>query len=180
DSQETIFTSGQQQTPLLATGQLDVGTASVNAASFNAVQQGIRIKYVVDDGHLEKGTWSYGLLLRADLADGGAIKGIADMKGKDILTSTDFKTGGTGYSLQRMLASVKLTLEDVNSVTIPLPQFVDALSNKKGDFAAVFEPFATLLTDRKVAVRWQSSSDWYDGEQVGALVYSQKFIEERN
>jgi len=178
DSQEQVFTSGAQQTPLLATGQLDIGTASVNSALFNSIAQGVKSKVVVDGGHLEKGIWSYGYLLRSDLVD--SVKSIAAVKGRTFLSITDPKQGGNGFSAQRMLATANLTIDDVKWVNVPLPQMAQALQNKAADAAHVFEPFVTLTTQGGAAVKWQSAADYYPGEAVGFLVFSEAFIQQKN
>src|SRR5579883_2121630 len=178
DSQEQIFTSGQQQTPLLATGQIDIGTASVGSSLFNSIAQGVKSKVVVDAGHLEKGIWSYGYLLRADLAD--SIKSIADIKGKTIACISDPKQGGNGFSASRMLATVGLTVDDVKWSFMSLPQEIQALQNKAVDGAHVFEPFVTLATQAGAGVKWQNAADYYPNEDVGFLVFSESFIRDRN
>lgn len=178
DSQEQIFQSGQQQTPLLATGQIDIGTASVGASLFNSIAQGVKSKVVVDGGHLEKGIWSYGYLLRADVAD--SIKSVADIKGKTIACISDPKQGGNGFSAARMLATVGLTVDDVKWSFMPLPQEVQALQNKAVDGAHLFEPFVTVATQGGAAVKWQNAADYYPNEAVGFLVFSESFIRDKN
>ncbi len=177
-SDETMFDSGSQQTPLIATGQLDIGTSSPTSAHFNALSRGVKQKFAVDNAHLEKGVVSEAIILRPDLV-GKDIKTIADLKGRTLLAQTDNKQGGLGFAVSKVLASAGLKIEDVDWKIVPFPDMTNALANKQADGAAQLEPFITAAVSRGIAQAWQNLADFYPGEQAGALVFSEGFIRDR-
>src|SRR4051812_27942717 len=137
DLQDEHFTSGAQQTPLLASGQLDVGSTSVQSAHFNAVSRGVALRLVVDKGHLEPGANTQAVVLRADLVPGGEPPPIAEIRGRTMAISTDPKQGGTGFGVARMLATVGLTLDDVDWKLMPNRDMADFIANRGARGAVV-------------------------------------------
>ena len=69
---------------------------------------------------------------------------------------------------------------EVELIELGLPEMVAALGNKAIDGATLLEPFITLPTARKVAVRWKGVEDFlpFTG-QNGVIIYGQKFAEEQ-
>ncbi len=162
-------------TPLLAAGQLDVGTTSMQSAFFNAVNRGIEQRMVVDKGHQQKGTPTSVLAVRADLVPAGGTLPLAEIKGRSIAVTTDPKAGGQGFLIVKMLATVGLTMDDVDWKIIPYRDMPDLMSNRQVDGAVMVEPFYTLSAQRAPLVMWQSLSDYYDGQQTAAYVFGEQF-----
>ncbi len=179
DSQEEIFTSGAQQTPALASGQIEIGTTSIQSAHFNAVSRGIQQRMVVDNAHMERGVASSVLAVRADLLPPDGVLPLAEIRGRAIATSTDLKQGGMGFAVARMLATVGLTIEDVDWKIVPFVEMPEVVANRGVDGAIFVEPFYTLAAQRVPLALWQNLSDFYPGQQTAALVYSERFIAER-
>jgi len=61
-----------------------------------------------------------------------------------------------------------------------LPQILPALTNKGVDAALVYEPFVTLFTDSKAAVKWLALGDYYPDDITGFLVFGDQFIQQRS
>ncbi len=179
ESQYEVFASGAQQTPLLASGQLDVGTTSIQAAHFNAVSRGIHLRLVVDNGHLEAGVPSSVVVLRQELLPPGGTLPLAEIKGRTLATPTPMKQGGLSFAVAKMLATAGLTIDDVDWHVLPFAEMTDALANRGVDGALLIEPFVTLATQRLPLVLWQNLADYYPWQQSGALVFSERFIAER-
>ena len=69
-----------------------------------------------------------GLLLRKDLIDSGAYKTLADLKGRKIAMAAPGTASTT--STARALATVGLTIKDVELVYLSFPNMVTGLQNK--------------------------------------------------
>ncbi len=179
DLQDEPFASGAQMTPLLASGQLDVGTTSIQAAFFNAVARGVRQRLVVDKGHQQRGTATSILAVRADLVPPSGTLPLPEIRGRPIAVASDPKAGGQGFLLARMLGTVGLTLDDVDWKIIPYRDMPDLVANRAVDGAVLVEPFYTLSIQRAPLVMWQNLSDHYDGQQTAAYVFSEQFITQR-
>ena len=179
DLQDEPFATGAQMTPLLAAGQLDVGTTSMQSAFFNAVSRGVVQRMVVDKGHQQRGTATSVLVVRTDLVPPGGTLPLAEIRGRAIAVTTDPKAGGQGFLLAKMLATVGLTMDDVDWKTIAYRDMPDLMANRQVDGAVLVEPFYTLSAQRAPLVMWQNVSDYYDGQQTAAYVFGEQFITQR-
>src|SRR5712692_408972 len=179
DLQDEAFASGAQMTPLLAAGQLDVGTTSIQSAFFNAVSRGAEQRMVVDKGHQEKGIPTTVLVVRQDLVPASGTLPLAEIQGRSIALATEPKQGGQGFLVVRMLASVGLTLDDVDWKILPYRDMPDLLANRSVDGAVLVEPFYTLSAQRLPLAVWQNVADYYDGQQTAAYVFGERFMDER-
>ncbi len=179
DLQDEPYSTGAQMTPLLAAGQLDVGTTSMQSAFFNAVNRGIAQRMVVDKGHQQKGTATSVLGVRADLVPASGTLPLAEIKGRAIAVTTDPKAGGQGFLLVKMLATVGLTMDDVDWKIIPYRDMPDLMANRQVDGGVFVEPFFTLSLQRAPLVMWQNLSDYYDGQQTAAYVFGEQFHQGR-
>jgi len=86
------FTTGGEQIPALANGQLDIGVGAVSAALYNAVGRGVPIKLVVDQGRHVPGRTATAFVVRTDLWDSGAIREPADLRGRPVGISSTAST----------------------------------------------------------------------------------------
>jgi hypothetical protein len=167
DNQHQVFASGAEQTPLLATGQLDVGTSSSQAGLYNAVIRGVQQRWVVDNGHLEAGVPSALVALRQDVLPADGTLPLTAIQGRAIATPTPMKQGGLSFPIVKMLATVGLTVDDVDWQTLPFASMTEALTNRAVDGAIIIEPFFTLASQRVSLVPWQNLADYYPGQQSG-------------
>jgi ABC-type nitrate/sulfonate/bicarbonate transport system substrate-binding protein len=179
DSQQEVFASGAEQTPLLASGQLDVGTSSSQAGLYNAVGRGVQQRWVVDNGHLERSVPSVLLVLRQDVLPPDGTLPLSAIQGRTLAAPTPMKQGGLGFAAARMLATIGLTVDDVDWQILPFASMTELLTNRAVDGALVIEPFFTLASQRVPLVAWQNLADYYPGQQAGGLVYSEQLVAER-
>jgi NitT/TauT family transport system substrate-binding protein len=175
DLRDEPYQTGAQMTPLLAAGQLDVGTTSMQSAFFNAVSRGIEQRMVVDKGHQQKGTPTSVLGVRADLVPASGTLPLGEIRGRAVAVTTDPKAGGQGFLLTKMLATVGLTMDDVDWKIIAYRDMPDLMANRQVDGGVFVEPFFTLSTQRAPLVMWQNLSDYYDGQQTAAYVFGEQF-----
>src|ERR1700757_2162764 len=81
------FDSAAKAMAPLGTGELAVASGATSAALYNAVHRGVGLRIVADKAKTPPGCGFEGLLVRTDLADGGKIKTLADLKGRKIAIS---------------------------------------------------------------------------------------------
>jgi len=170
------FKAAPQILPAIATGEVQVSGSAVTPALFNAFARGIGMKLVADKGQVAKGFGFAAIAIRSDLAD--TVKDFRDLKGRK------FAVMGKGVSstaqLGKALELGGIEPNEVELIELGLPEMVAALGNKAIDGATLLEPFITLATARKVAIRWKGMEDFlpFTG-QNGVIIYSQKFAEEQ-
>ncbi len=170
------FKAAPQILPAIATGEVQVSGSAVTPALFNAFARGIGMKLVADKGQVAKGFGFAAIAIRSDLAD--TVKDFKDLKGRK------FAVMGKGVSstaqLGKALELGGIEPNEVELIELGLPEMIAALGNKAIDGATLLEPFITLATARKVAIRWKGMEDFlpFTG-QNGVIIYSQKFTEEQ-
>jgi NitT/TauT family transport system substrate-binding protein len=179
ESQHEVFASGAEQTPLLASGQLDVGTSSSQAALYNAVARGVQQRWVVDNGHLERGVPSALIALRQDVLPPDGSLPLAAIQGRTLAAPTPMKQGGQSFAVAKMLATAGLTIDDVDWQVLPFASMAEVLTNRAVDGALIIEPFFTLASQRVPLVPWQNLADYYPGQQSGGLVFGESLVTER-
>ncbi len=173
----TKFTTAADEMPLLAAGQLDVGSGGFNPALVNGVAQGLPLRLVADKGSGPKGQGFNVLLARKDHFDSGAIKTIADLKGKTV--AIESMASVVAYQLDRALAKVNLSIKDVRTEFMPIPDMVAALANKKVDAAWEVEPFGTLAEARGAGKIIMTSDEHFPDLQIAAIFYGQTFARQK-
>lgn len=145
--------SGQDAIPLASSGKLDVVVAGFSAGMFNAIHSGLDIKVVgsmgVSDGNKEKSPSD--LLVSKKLIDSGAVKSIADLKGKKIGCAGGI--GSTGaYLLNLALRTAGLSLNDVTVVNLGNPDIPTAIANGSLDGGISSAPFSSNAIKDGIAV----------------------------
>jgi hypothetical protein len=91
----------------------------------------------------------------------------------------DPKQGGTGFGVARMLATVGLTLDDVDWKLMPNRDMADFIANRGVEGAVLLEPFYTLSAQRTPLLLWGRLADYYPGMQIGAFAFGERFALER-
>ena len=91
------FSRVTEAIPLLASGDLDIYSGSVNTALLNVLSQDSNIKVAADRGTVEPGACTYhAIVVRKDLYDSGVITKPEDLKGQMVSASN---TGQQGFQL---------------------------------------------------------------------------------
>jgi NitT/TauT family transport system substrate-binding protein len=118
--------------------------AGISAATFNAVNQGLDVCIVGSMGVAPADADPSALMIRTDELQSGAIRSIADLKGKKIASSGG--VGATGsYYLAQSLAKANLALKDVDVVNMSFPDMVVAFKGKSIDAGIPPAPFTTEI-----------------------------------
>jgi NitT/TauT family transport system substrate-binding protein len=175
----TNFDSAAKMVPALVTGELEVSVGSASAGLFNAVAEKAPFRIVADKGQAREGYGFSLLAVRKDLVDSGQVKTFKDLKGKKIALLA--KGNIQHYLVGKMAEEVGLTINDVELTFLGAPNQVTAFETKAIDAAYAVEPWVARFTERGVAVKFRTP-DQVKGlgpVQVGVIIYSGKFINER-
>jgi NitT/TauT family transport system substrate-binding protein len=175
----TNFASAAKQVPALVAGELEVSVGSATAGLFNAVAQQAPFRIVADKGQARQGYGFSLLTVRKDLVDSGQVKSFRDLKGKKIAILA--KGNIQHYLVGKMAEEVGLTINDVELTFLNAASQVTAFETKAIDAAYAVEPWAARFAERGVAVPFRTP-DQVKGlgpVQVGVIIYSGKFINER-
>jgi NitT/TauT family transport system substrate-binding protein len=168
----TVFNSGAQMVPPLATGELELGVGAASAALYNAVERGIDLKVIADALRNAPG---YGttVLVRRDLYDSGAIKGLKDLKGRRVALSGQGSSEES--SLDQAMRSVGLQYDDVQKVFMGFPDHLAAFGNHAIDASLTGEPNATAAVDAGVASFLMEVSEYYPNMETSVLMTNGDF-----
>jgi NitT/TauT family transport system substrate-binding protein len=170
------YDSGAKMIPQLSAGQLDVGAGSASSGLYNAYGRGIDLKIVADAVRGVKGA-GQSLLVRRDLLGSGAVKGIADLKGRTVAITAE--AGTEAAVLAHGLKTAGLKYEDVNKVFLPFAQHGVAYQNGGIDASLTAEPAATAAIRLGVADRLMFVGDFYPDAESAVVLYGQQFVTQR-
>ena len=171
------FTSGEQTIPPLATGQLDAAGIGTSAALWAAIGRGVEVRLVAGNSSNEPGYSSTALLLRKDLADSGAVRELADLRGRTIGTLS--MTSGATIDLSRSLLNAGLNDADINLVLLSYPDQVPALANGAIDAGLNAEPFVAVAAQQGLAVRWKGADELNPHHLLTAIGFAPNFARDQ-
>jgi NitT/TauT family transport system substrate-binding protein len=172
------FGSASYMMPLLATGDLDVGSGQAGAELFNAVYQNLDVKITAGLSQHRKGHATLPLMVRRDLLDSGTISQPADLKGAKVALNVE--RGIAEVFLAEALSSAGLTLQDVEVVTLRFPDMNVAFSNSAIDAAIQIEPLATQAENDGLAVKFLNSDEIFENPQVSVIYFGKRLLEPAN
>lgn len=170
------FSSAANMVAPLGTGELQVGGGAVSAGLFNAIDRGVGIVVVADKGNLAPGHGYEAIVVRSELA--GVIKGPKDLKGRTVAISARDITPEVTLGLY--LKQVGLTLNDVNVVTLPHADMLQALKNGSIDVGLPIEPHVSRIVAAGVGTILIRGDAVAPGEQIAVIFFSEKFAKERD
>lgn len=136
---------------LIATNKLNLGQVTMGVAAFNAFARKADM-VIVASGNQEASTF---LMVRKDLYDSGAVKSVADLKGRKV--ALNGKGTVLEYSMAKMLEKAGLKMTDVDIPLIPWPEMVVAMQNKAIDAGLIAEPTATMAVNMGAGVKIMSA-----------------------
>lgn len=161
--------------PALGLNQVQVAAGSPNAGFYNALNRGINIRIVADWSHVGRAEdKTFSLVARKDLMDSGAIKTLADLKGRtiavgpahgsvnDILAFEALKKGG-------------LTLADVNPQIMGFADGLAAMGSHKVDAALLIEPLVTQAETKGIGKVLATSGQIIPKTELAVVYYSPEF-----
>ena len=130
----TPFKTASDMTPMLVRGDLPIMGGGVSVSYFNAVAQGMPLRYFLSRAQIRA---HHKIILRKGLSD--KVKSIADLKGLRIATTA--AGGFSEYELGKALETAGLSLDDVDTKPLAMPQTLAAMINGAVDAAVLIPPF---------------------------------------
>jgi NitT/TauT family transport system substrate-binding protein len=174
----TPFASATEIVAPLGNNQLDVGGGAPSAGLGNAIARGIPLKIVADKGSAPPGFGYAGVLIRQELWDSGAIRSVADMRGRRLgINSTAGNT--LEAAMDRLLREANLSTADIELVLLPFSDQPGALANGGIDLAFPIEPFVAFSVEQGVAHLFRRVDEFYPGQQIAVVFYGKEFAEQR-
>lgn len=129
--------------PALLTGELQYCNGGAEPALFNAALRGVGVKIVNYNIFVGRGEISSGFVVRQDVLDAGRYK---DPKGlRDLSIAMPPGSGTPQVFLERIMQQAGGTLADANTVPLPFPDMVPAVTNRGVEAAFLAEPFISVL-----------------------------------
>ncbi|MRH44522.1 transporter substrate-binding domain-containing protein [Aquibacillus halophilus] len=170
------FGNSDEMLPAVAAGEVDVAGGISSASFFNAIAQGIDVRFIADKGHNVEGSSYFTFVLRKDLQD--EITSYEDLKGKKVAVST--KNAVDDYIYQLMLEHAGLTRDDVEFVLLSdFGNMMSALGNNQIDAALQIEPLIAQGISNDIHVRFGDATDFAPNAQIAMVLGSPKFLGEK-
>ena len=134
--------------PSLINGDIAVSGGQLFPGLVNSVSKGAHVRIVADKGMILNGSCnSVAFLVRKDLVENGAVRTMADLKGKKVAASSD-----QSYGMFRAIAMGNLTTDDVEMVDMPSAASVAAFETGTIDASFLMEPYITQAVRQGKAV----------------------------
>ena len=181
ESEDTSFASGAKMIPALHSGEIDVAGGGISAGLFNSLAEGSDIRIVADKGQFRPGYGFGFILVRKDLIDSGAVRSLANLKGKKFAASG--RGANSEYFLAKSMEMAGLNYtKDLNLIFLDLPNQLTAFANKAIDASWANEPFGERAEQQGLAVRFLTADKvkGLEKTEVAVIFYSGKFIREKH
>ena len=163
---------------LLSGGQIDVATAAISAAVFNAAARGVAIRMVADHGSYIPGRTTAGLVVRADLVEQQPWRGYQDLKGMKVAVQQPGSL--LEYDLELMLRRGGLQRDDIEVVVLSFADIATAFVNHAIDAATYNEPFATQLEQQGVIKKIAYTDDVEPYGIIAGLMFGEPLANDTN
>ncbi len=172
DMQFIELNSGQEATPALIQGDIDVSSLTVNAGLINAIGRGGQARMVSSAMRFDEGNCSFaGLVGRPDL-DLDAIA--AD--GQSLLHLATNPAGTEGYYTDLFLQQYGLSLANQAVEDLPPPALAEALATGAMDMAHAAEPWLTRILAEGDASLVTSAAAVSPGLQFSAILFGPNLL----
>lgn len=170
------MTQNQDIIPALVSNQVDVISGLFNSGMFNAIARGGQIKFVADKGYIDPDACStFGVVARRSLAE---TKDLSDPDNLRGLKFDALRASWMQYYLEKELATVGLSMTDIEPVQVPTPSQLAALDEGALDVTTNADPWIT----RFVAAGHQSIltpvNELMPGETFGVVIYGPNLLGE--
>ncbi|MFG1949046.1 ABC transporter substrate-binding protein [Nonomuraea sp. NPDC048826] len=166
--------------PQLAAGRVDISYGGTEAGLFNAVHQGLDVKWVlgnfVEPKAADLSQPQTGLWARRDIFSDPKNPNLEELKGKT-LGSTVGAASAIAYPMDKALREHGISLGDMEIKQLPAADLMTALSNKAIDTAWLLDPYwlsAADQPDKYVLVGGQPA-----GEPLGGFYTGKSMLKER-
>lgn len=171
--------SSVTQMPLAARGDLDITIMVAGPALFNQKTEGFDLKILASMQQTHPG-WTDGeyVMVRKDLWDSGAVRKLADLKGRQVDGGPDGSP--ISFVLNLALEKAGLKRSDViytKKFATP-PDWIAGLRNHSVDALAAADPIATVLEIQGYGKKLASDQDVAPWLQISFLIASEKYVQD--
>lgn len=167
------FTNNSEMVPSLATDQVEAGGISLNVATMNALNRGVRLKAVLDQGSLRPGSGFTALVIRKEVYEAGRGRGLGDLRGLNLVNTPPGKATTNYCAMSYALQRQGVPQGDVEISPLPFPDMVPALANGAIDGGLMGEPFMTRALQQGSGVKVMGQDEMYPNFTVNFVAYSQ-------
>ncbi len=137
---------------LVSTGDAQIGFGGLSAAFFNGLARDLDMRIIAGNYQTDpEGDSQLPIVARKASVDSGAIKTVADLKGKKV--AVNGKGAGTEYELDLALRTGGITINDVDLTTLGYPEMVAGLANGGIEGAIILEPTASKAVSSGAGVK---------------------------
>lgn len=162
--------------PALGQGKIDVAAGLIPISVLNSMARGTSIRIVTDMGYLDPTTCAAdALMARRDLVENGELDSPAQMKG---LRASVEQSSVEEYIVDKLLGTVGLTLDDLETLQIPIPSELEALGDGSVDIVPTSEPWVTRISQTGHGVVWIPFQDVVPDFQYLVIYYGPSLMEE--
>jgi NitT/TauT family transport system substrate-binding protein len=161
----------------LASSQIDVTNADAGTTVFNALGRDLPLHFVAEGNRTTPGHSNLAWVIRKDLADSGALRDLADLRGKRI--SPRARGSLVDMLAHRTLALAGLGPDDVDLQYILSPNVMPAFANGALDAAILGEPLVGAAADQGLGVRWRGMDELFGSFQNTLVMYSPTMTTQR-
>jgi len=170
---------GSQSTefiPALLSKQLDIGAFSISSAVFNAMLQGVNVRYVADKGYMNPESCVTDAWVGSNLSlANGSLTDLASIEGKKVVSVTG---GSFEYALDVMLEQAGLTQDDIEISNISdSAARVQALGSGSIDISLLSEPWITRAQTQNAGTVWKPMAELIPNFTTSALLYGPSIME---
>ena len=168
--------SGTEAIAFLTEGQIDVGGIAIVTSLWNGWNQGLDIRVIAPGGLEPFENSPTKLLVRADLAESGAVSDIADLAGRNVAVAGGPGSGGE-YLAAKALERAGLTIRDVNLINVANPDMPASFEGGAIDAGILGSPYAQQVEEAGFGV--ELAGDLTPGAMTVAFVGSDNFVTNR-
>ncbi len=168
------FPSSSEMLPMLAVDNVQVGGGITSTALFNAIDRGLDVRFLADQGHNIPGNPFYTMVVGKGVQQ--ELKEIRDLKGRKVGLASIGSVNE--YLLETALAAGNQKKSDIEMVVIDsYGNLTVALGNGAIDVAMHVEPFITLGTRLNLLDMFVDYSQILPEAQLSVMLGSQQFTE---
>jgi NitT/TauT family transport system substrate-binding protein len=177
DVEIVMLQRNQDIMTVLAHGDVDAATGLLTLNELSLIEAGATLRVVagLTSSVEDDCTWVAIIARRESLESGG----LADREyirhlRFDVNTLIPF-----GYALDRHLASLDLTIDDVDTLDLPPPTALEALRRGSIDVTVDSEPFVSMHLATGEAVIWRDVAEMFPDYVHSVVMYGPTLIDER-
>jgi NitT/TauT family transport system substrate-binding protein len=169
------YSSTAEGLAALVSGEVDILGSGIEPGLFNTIARGESLKIVADKGQSAEDCDSLSTVVRtADLEkwNAGSLEEVGQAK-----VAISGNNAGSFY-VELALQSVGLSLEDLEVVSVPGPNRVEALVSGSADMSGLSEPYVTRALDTGQLSLFKPAGELGTSVQVAAWSFGDSLLNE--